>query len=352
MVYRQGLTRAIDDGNVRAVRGLTAVQSRVAIGAGVALVAVAAVLTFVLRPGEPARNSANRALAPTGTTGSPATVPVPTTTAPAPTSTPTPSRTTAPVVKPPDPNQKGCAPRPGTCGFPDAASTGVAAGTSLTVVNGNVDATGAVENKEIRGCVEVHAANVTIRNTRILGNGCFTAVRNFSTGLRLENVEITCGNTGGTGIGSQGFTLLRSNVYGCENGMDVSGAGNVTVQDSYIHDLFFGPGAHTDGAQFGQGASNITFQHNSIIMSNQMNAAIIMWDEVNPQNQNVLIASNLFNGGGYTLYCPRMNASAITIVSNRFGTHNYGTSNGCVSGHVTQFANNVNDADGTPVQGS
>ena len=41
------------------------------------------------------------------------------------------------------------------------------------------------------------------------------------------------------------------NIHGCENGLDIDQ--NITVEDSYIHDLYNGAEAHTDGIQFASG---------------------------------------------------------------------------------------------------
>jgi hypothetical protein len=142
--------------------------------------------------------------------------------------------------------------------------------------------------------------------------------------------------------------VIRANIHNCENGLNVGG--NVTVKDSYIHDLFDGNGAHTDGAQFNQGASNITFTHNTIISpAPGGTSAIIMWDENDPQNANVLISGNLLAGGTYTLYCPRNNSTNVRIINNRFGPYQYGSSNSCVSGHVAEFTGNVTDSTGAPL---
>jgi hypothetical protein len=274
-----------------------------------------------------------------------ATVATPPTAAP-PTAPPPNTTTTTPPT-----DQKGCLVKPSACGFPDGTNTGVAAGTKLAIVNGSyvVSQAGAVvDGQEIHGCVEVRAANVTIRNTRILGNDCFYAVRNFSTGLRLENDEITCGGSGGTGVTSDNYTVVKSNVYGCENGFNVHS--NVVVQDSWIHNLYYGPGAHTDGAQFNQGGGPITFSHNTIIAPDSGNSAIIMWDEADPQNHDVLISNNILANGGFTLYCPRTASSNVKIVNNRFGEFGYGQVNGCTGGQVAQFSGNVNDADSSVVR--
>ncbi len=67
------------------------------------------------------------------------------------------------------------------------------------------------------------------------------------TPLLLEDTEIDCKNTNGTAIGEANVTARRLNIHGCENGFDINQ--NITVQDSYIHDLYNSAAAHTDGIQ-------------------------------------------------------------------------------------------------------
>ena len=102
------------------------------------------------------------------------------------------------------------------------------------------------------------------------------------------------------------MTVRRSDISGCENGFDVGGP--TTVEDSWIHDLVTANGAHTDGMQFGQGASNITVRHNTITPPHP--GRHVVHHHVGrgqPQNSNVLIENNRLLGAGtsYTIYTPR-----------------------------------------------
>jgi hypothetical protein len=102
------------------------------------------------------------------------------------------------------------------CGLPNASNTGVPVGTALSVISGNYtisDAGAVIDGKEIRGCVEVRAANVTIKNSKIVANGCFYGVRNFSTGLTISDVDLTCGDANGTGITATNYTVIRANIH-------------------------------------------------------------------------------------------------------------------------------------------
>lgn len=296
----------------------------------------------------------------------PAATPTPSTTptpSPSPTSTPTtsPSPSASPTpTSPPPSSGNNCLANLAGCGLPYAGNTGVPAGTALTVVNGNVTLStpGQVyEGKDVRGCVRVTAANVTIRNSRITcggveAGGDYVRIRSSSTGLTVTDTEVNCGDNFGIGIGSANFTAVRVNVHHCENGFDVSSPGNVVVRDSYVHDLWAENGAHADGMQWGEGASNITIDHNTIVNENGQTSAIIMWDESGAQNNNVLITRSLLAGGGYTLYCGRFGSSSnVVITNNRFSPGQYKYADSCVAPHVTTWSGNVLDSTGQSIAG-
>jgi hypothetical protein len=258
-----------------------------------------------------------------------------------------------PVILPP--GTTGCVTGPSRCGFPDASNTGPSGSLAVSTRTQYQTAGEVVRDVEIRGCVDVRAANVTFRNVRFVGNGCHYLVRNSSSGLRIEDSEGNCNNGPNSAMaGPGGFTVVRTDIHHCENGFDVQ-ANNVTVQDSYIHDLYDGGDSHTDGMQFGQGASNITVAHNSIIVSMRATSAIIMWDEGGAQNANVTIANNLFSGANYTLRCARYGSSTnVYVTGNRFGPNvsGYDKTDSCTGGHVTSWSGNVLDANGAALAAS
>jgi len=240
-------------------------------------------------------------------------------------------------------------------GFPDASTTGVPRGTVLTPSGGmTINTPGAViDARDISGPVVVNAPDVTIRRSRIRSSS-FWVVTSNSTGLVLEDCEIDGQNANNTAIGSSSITVRRCNIHGAENGFNVSG--NMDVQDSYIHDLTTANGAHTDGAQFNQGASDIVFRHNTIRPNPdavwRSTSAIIMWNEGDPQNTRVRIENNRLIGTGasYALYAPRQPASNIYINNNRFMTGVGGITNSVRVGvTVTEFNGNVYDDTGLPV---
>lgn len=219
----------------------------------------------------------------------------------------------APVI----PNRPNCGPAPSACGLPDATNTGVPPGTELSTIDGNLTITEAgtvVDGKHIKGCVEVRAANVIIRRSKITCTG-FAAILQSSDdgGLLVEDAEIDCGNHNSSGISSSGFTARRLNVHSCENGFDISH--DVTVSDSYIHDLYEGATGHADGAQLSQGG-NVTIVHNTIYNPGGTSAIIT------PRSgtTDIFIGGNLMGGGAYTLYCPRDSSANFRVINNRITT--------------------------------
>lgn len=281
--------------------------------------------------------------------GSPTASPSPTVTTTPPSPTNPPTTTTAPATSPPAPSPTGtlrnCLAQLAACGYPNDLNTGPSGPLTISTRTQYANAGETISGVDIRGCVEVRAQNVTFRNVKISGS-CFYAVRNFSSGLRIEDSELSCNGSNGTGVASTNYSLLRVDIHGCENGLDVGG--NVSLVDSWIHDMVTCCGAHTDGAQINQGATNITIRHNTIIIpAPGGTSAIISWDENDPQQQNVAIDANLLSGGTYTLYCPRQGPSDTRVTNNRFAAYQYGSTNSCVGNHVSVWSGNVLDLDGT-----
>jgi hypothetical protein len=229
------------------------------------------------------------------------------------------------------PAPPGGSPQP-TGGLPDASNTGVPAGTVLTP-SGSMTITQAgavISAREVTGSVTVNAPNVTIRNSRIQGNA-FNLIRSNSSGLLVEDSEIVNQPAGGqpnchNAIAFGGYTVLRTEITGCENGADM-GAGNVLFQDNYVHDLdhvgpshvFGNENPHADGIQMSDNARNIRILHNNISPqdegSRDSTAGIIM----GTANSDVRIEDNRIDGSraAYAIYAPRTQTSNVFINRNR-----------------------------------
>jgi hypothetical protein len=228
---------------------------------------------------------------------------------------------------------------PTATGYPDASNTGVPAGTTLTAYTGpsTISTPNTVISGKTMGCINVVAEGVVIRNSRISCSGSAVNVNDpvlyGKTPLLIEDSEITCNNgSGATGVAEAHFTLRRVNIHHCENGLSVNQ--DVTIEDSYIHDLDMAEGAHTDGIQLSFGhwngssypccAKNVTVRHNTILGGDDAGhfaTSAIISNKLGP-DENVLIDGNLMAGGAYTLFCDQQGFTGINyrVTNNRFST--------------------------------
>lgn len=270
--------------------------------------------------------------------GSPSTSPSasPTVTATATTAPPstTPPASPTPSVTPTGPVLNDCMPVPSRCGFPDATNTG-ARGT-LTVVTGDVVLTTAgqvYEGKDVRGCITVRASNVFIRNVKVLCGKDFTAAIDHEAGalLTVEDVTLSCNQHGqsATGVWGDHTRVARADISACENGFDIYN--DWVVRDSWVHDLYDGGSAHTDGAQVtatGATGGGIQFLHNTFNVHGVTTSAI---EADHCACTGLVVSGNLFSGRlpgevssgpAYPIYCPQAAPGpsvGVTVTNNRFG---------------------------------
>lgn len=248
------------------------------------------------------------------------------------TPTPTPTPTATPV--------------PG--GKPTAANTGVPAGTSLTIVNGDqtYSTTGQViSGLDIRGYVKITGANITIKNSIIRGGvkSCTSGNAQNSaplwamasaTNFTFQDSEIapTSATACMDGIWASNTTILRANIHGAVDG--IKAYNNVTVRDSYIHDLAYfasdpnqgGGETHNDGVQSYECNANILISGNNIDLSTGQggNAAYQITQDSGVPCSNIQISGNWLDGGGCTVNVAHKVLSSLTgvsIIGNRFGRH-------------------------------
>ena len=280
-------------------------------------------------------------------------------------STATPTDVSTPSEAPASSDGSSSCPAPA---FPDASCTGVPAGTALTRYAGpsTISVPGTVVDGKVLGCVRVTAPGVVIRRSKIsCANPATDVVGSFDgdysgTPLLLEDVEIDCQDGPGTAVGEARVTVRRADIHGCENGFDINQS--VTVEDSYIHDLWNSAESHSDGMQlaghlsngaFVKGALNVTIRHNTIFgvgADGSLGTSAIIANRSG--DRNVLIEQNLLAGGAYSLYCDGDTATNFRVVHNhfskrfssRFGA--YGPSDGCAD---ETLAGNVVHETGAPI---
>lgn len=234
---------------------------------------------------------------------------------------------------------------------PGPNNTGVPAGRTLTVPvtdtnkgisvasNGNVtiNKPGVFEDMLIKGRLNIKATDVTIRYSKIEANPTpwdlpdepTTPAECTANGGTAPNAVSAYGYANfvmedseiepvrkstyiGNGIHGSEYTLRRVDISGTVDGAGVfnTGATNVLIEDSYIHDLYrgqwsYGHGCdeptHSDGIQVHYGT-------NTTIRNNTISANTIDWNG-DPANSNAAIMVNQV-GSYFTSY--------LTIDSNWF----------------------------------
>jgi hypothetical protein len=225
-----------------------------------------------------------------------------------------------------------------------------------------------IDAKDITGQVVVNAPNVTIRRSRIRTNAMW-AIDNNSTGLLVEDSEIINRPVAGqpnchNAIGSADFTVRRTEITGCENGVDVSPAGNVTVADNWIHDLdtvgpsyVFGSNPHTDGIQASQSV-NLIIRHNTIdpvgsVVGNGATSGIILYTGSGTPNSSNWIEDNYIDGrnASVAMYAVRVPTHDMYVNRNHMLRGVYGQYTFCVKVGitVTSFDGNVDAITGAAI---
>lgn len=228
-------------------------------------------------------------------TATPTPTPTPT---PKPTPTPTPTATPTPTPTPPPPSSGA---------YPGASNTGVPAGVTLTPYTGpsRITQPGTVIDSKLITTplvITAGANDVVIRNSIIRANG-FWLVLNDEGAKNLQIIDTELDGNGNTNndaaVAGRNYTLTRVNIHRTIDGLKIGD--NVTVQDSYIHDLLMTSDSHNDGIQ-SLGSNNVKIQHNTILVAKGSTSAIILSTGSAESMKNILIDNNLMGGGAYTVY--------------------------------------------------
>ena len=174
------------------------------------------------------------------------------------------------------------------------------------------------------------ANNVTIRNSVVRAQGFFLVLNDQgATNLQIVDTELDGQNnsSGDAAVGGYNYTLTRVNVHGTMDGLKLGD--NVTVQDSYIHDLVMTADSHNDGMQ-SLGSDNVKITHNTVVIGNGSTSAIMLSTGSADSMKNIVISGNLLGGGAYTVYGgyaagvdTLSKVSGIVISNNRFTTAIY-----------------------------
>jgi hypothetical protein len=233
--------------------------------------------------------------------------------------------------------------------FPDASNTGVPAGISLTDYTGPMTITNpgtVIESKTIHGRLVIAADNVTIKQSKLIGN-----IDADHPGIHVTIIEseIDGGTSKAPAVGYSDITMTRVNVHGSR--VSVSCGSNCLIEDSWLHGQYLEPGSdwHVNG-YISNGGSNIAIKHNTIACEPENNTngggctgPGASFGDFAPL-QNITYDSNLFvaGPGGYCLYGgydPKKpyggSPTGIVIINNVFQR---GANHKCgVWGAVTSF---------------
>jgi hypothetical protein len=246
-----------------------------------------------------------------------------------------------------------CAATPSACGYPDATTTGVPAGTTLTAVPAQAttgpgwtyntsDATLTVTGNgttlsglSVTGSVNITASNVTLTNDQVVSDDA-----TFGISLRhTANVTIQNSSVGGANATTGRVNYAVDDIYGDSTGLTVKND-NITnwrvginaeaglITGNYIHSPGFQAGDHTDGIYDSEGTSQLTISNNTILNSLNQACAIMLQSAAGIPVSNLAITGNLLAGGGYTIYAggAQNDSTNIAITGNRFGQQYFTTS--------------------------
>jgi hypothetical protein len=184
-----------------------------------------------------------------------------------------------------------------------------------------------VDGLHIRGSVTVTADDVVIRNSLIQTDTSLYALAvDGASDVVIEDVEVD--NEGGTGIGiffsGASGVVRRADIHSAEDGIRIQGD-DVTIEDSYVHDLQRQPGGHHDAIQIRYG-DNITLQRNTLLpyttaSDDPMNAAIQIGSLLGDDPiSDLRVIDNFMDGGNFTVNGGgRGEVDSAVYSGNRFG---------------------------------
>lgn len=214
----------------------------------------------------------------------------------------------------------------------DTALTGVPAGSRLTPSRGlTITEPGTViEGLDVRGCIDVLADDVTVRNTRVRCTDpdrvMVVRVGDGARRLVVESSELDGGGKVDIGIGWGDYTLRRVEIHGVVDGARFGH--RVTVEESWIHDMARIGSLHPDALQT-TSAADVVIRGNVLDPTRRgddggedlNNAALMLGSETGTQEvRDVLVEHNRLDGGNYSLNVRGdITAESVVIRDNVFG---------------------------------
>lgn len=253
---------------------------------------------------------------------------------------------------------------------PGPTTTGVPAGTKLTVFTGDLMITkaGAVySGLDVHGFVWVKAANVTIKDSIIRGGtatsdiGLVNDISAAATNFVITDSELVPQHPSVRIDGMKGwnYTATRLNIHGTVDGAKVFG-NDATLQNSYVHDLASyssdpdqgGGPAHNDGIEILGGTHIRVLGNNFVIATTQRTAVQV--NQVVHATSDLWINGNTADGGLCTFNLtnrPLPSMGGIRIDYNHFGPNTPVNCAIIIKPAVTFTATgNIMDATGLPAR--
>jgi hypothetical protein len=248
------------------------------------------------------------------------------------------------------PGRPNCVAVPHACGFPDATDTGVPTRLTLKTVPGQVSsgpgwtssASGSVKvtgdgavlsGLYIPGGLDILAANVTIKDDKVVTGGPYGISLRHTTGVTVKDCTVSGANGGAGRVGAAIADLYGDSTGTVIEGNDISAFRSAVqvssglVIGNYMHAPGYIAGDHTNGVIANGGSGSLVIYHNSILNDLSQTDAITI-DSMNVAGpvMNKIIEDNLLAGGGYPIYGGAAfghTTSGVLIENNRFARDFY-----------------------------
>ena len=239
--------------------------------------------------------------------------------------------------------------------MPDATTTGVQSGVTLTNYTGpmTIKTAGTViESKIINGTMTVNADNVTFKNCVFQNFSNYGIISENSDNTHVEFCEFDgtgSSRTYAMALGGGTSSIISCDIHGMVIAIGVWGT--VNISDNYIHDLAEAssdPDArHFDGINLFAGGNGTVIDHNTIAMpgTNTGGGTAAVFISAQFGNINDVTVSNnlLYGGASYTVYVEETRGYQITNVSltdnyvekGQYGYYNIVGNTPVMSGNVT-----------------
>jgi hypothetical protein len=212
---------------------------------------------------------------------------------------------------------------PGRFGMPDATTTGVTAGTTLTAYTGptTISTPGTViEGKIINGTLWVTAADVTIKNCVIQNYGYWGIDAERAANFTVQNCDFIASSSMDTNAAILGSgTFIGNDVSNSTNGIVLTDGASV-VRDNYIHDLrSISSDPHVDGISVQGRQNHVLIEHNTV--ESWDTSCIFIKNDFGPIN-DITVRNNLLYGDmdrgdpAATIYVYGPNTTNVSITNN------------------------------------